>query len=91
MTEGERAQVVEWFAERMLEKLCEPRNVAKGGWRNDHFDQLLDRLDDEVYELIGEVRALNAGSPNEDHVIAECCDVAAFAMFVADRARQLKG
>lgn len=86
MTREEREAAVDWFATRMKLKLREPRNEAKGGWRDDHFLDLFVRLEEECNELYDSID-MNA---RYDAIISEACDVAAFAMFIADKARMLK-
>lgn len=92
MDRAEREAAVDWFTERMKDKLREPRNEAKGGWRADGLWTLLRRFEDESAELWDEVcedDAYNIG--NVEAIISEAVDVANFAMMIADRARQLKG
>ena len=92
MTRGEREAAVDWFAEQMKAKLREPRNEAKGGWREDPPSALRWRLLEEVSELN---RAMNQPASSEepidfDGIVSECCDVSNFAMMIADRLRMLK-
>lgn len=87
MTREEREAAVDWFAMRIKLKMREPRNEAKGGWRNCGFTLLSRRMVEEQRELFEELD----GDQSLDAIISECCDVAFYAMAVADRARQMKG
>jgi hypothetical protein len=71
----EREAVVDWFAERMKAKLREPRNEAKGGWRDDGYLELMSRLSEECRELETEIanfammiadRARSAGGKGDE-------------------------
>ena len=77
---------VKEFAEQMEQKL--QANDHKGGWRNCTVEELYARLLDEVSELQSE---LNFPEQDSDAIIAECADIANFAMMVADIARTRKG
>lgn len=85
MTREERESAVDWFAERMKQKLRKPENEAKGGWREDSLRALWHRLREETDELF---EALDEDGVPWDHVIDEAADVANFAMMIADHARQ---
>lgn len=91
MTRQEREAAVDWFCMRMKLKLREPRNEAKGGWRDVPFLDLLSRLNQERRELEAEICDDDKHSFDYAAIINEAIDVAAFAMFTADRARQLSG
>jgi NTP pyrophosphatase (non-canonical NTP hydrolase) len=70
---------VRWFARQMEARLL--ANDHKGGWRDCTVEELLQRINDEYLELL---EAVN-GNPSDIHsIIAECADVANFAMMVAD-------
>jgi hypothetical protein len=84
----EREAVVDWFAERMKAKLREPRNEAKGGWRDDGYLELMSRLSEECRELETEI-CDPMGSIQM--LVDEAADVANFAMMIADRARSAGG
>lgn len=88
MDAQERDGCVEWFSGYMREKLNEPRNVAKGTWRNEHVAALEARLYDEVRELSEALSEYANGRKNEEAIIREAADVANFALIIADRIRQ---
>lgn len=75
---------VEWFAMLMKRKLMNPKNVNKGGWIHMSFQEMFNRLDDEYFELLTELETYKR--PYE--IIQECCDIANFAMMIADKAYQ---
>lgn len=77
------APVVEWFAGEIKAKLAEPQNVEKPHWREMSDCFALDMLEAEVAELNDAARY-----ETDEAIISECCDVAAFAMFIADNARR---
>ena len=79
-TIGLSKEVLE-FAQDMQKKLNE--NSHKGGWGNCLFIYLLNRLEEEVAEL----RDAMVSNQKREVVIAECADVANFAMMITDRAR----
>lgn len=89
MTREERESAVDWFAERMKQKLRKPENEAKGGWREDPFLNLLSRLNEERKELVAEICDDDKYSFDYEAIMNEAADVANFAMFIADRALQL--
>lgn len=91
MNREEREAAVDWFCMRMKLKLREPRNEAKGGWRNEPFLDLLHRLNQERRELEAEICDDDKHSFDYAAIINEAADVANFALFIADRARQLSG
>lgn len=70
---------LEWFVERMREKLAVPRNQEKGDWRGADTDYIFGLLMKEVMELH---RAILTGTGMK--VIEEAADVANFAMMLAD-------
>ena len=79
---------VQWFAERMEEKLREhDEQRGERGWRNEHdCDEyfLLDRLEEEVLEIRQAI--VRGGLTWNPRVVGECADVANFAMMIADLA-----
>lgn len=90
MDRTEREKAVDWFAERVKLKLREPRNEAKGSWREDTLYDLLSKLKREANELRAELRSEDEGL-NYDAIISEAADVSAYSMMIADVARILKG
>lgn len=66
------------LASEMARKL--EANAHKGGWASCPLPYLTKRLSQEVAEL---KRAIRANKSRED-VLAECADVANFAMMIAD-------
>lgn len=94
MTREEREACVDWFCERMKAKMRLPQNEAKPSWRNDPPGLLRRFLAKELDEL-DEVMCTKAIDPMPldelvERVVDECCDVAAFSMFIADRVCQLR-
>ena len=85
---AERQLAVLYFAVEMRKKLFEPRNIAKGGWRNDSLQDLLHRLSEETDELTDEIR--NYVDRDYDAIVSEAADVANFALMVADVAARQK-
>jgi len=82
---------LEWFVEKMREKLALPRNQAKSDWRNVHPDVILSRIYNELDELQGKYN--NAGlldlsrTPSRDVVdpiILEAADCANYCLMLAD-------
>lgn len=69
---------VEAFAQAMERQLR--KNDHKGGWSGDSFSALGCRLMDEW----GEVRATEERRRPPSEMLAECADVANFAMMIAD-------
>lgn len=76
---------VAWFAREMEKKLR--KYDYRGGWDECTPGYLLNRLKEEVQEL-QEERARVPG--DFDAEISECCDVANFAMMLADKARRVR-
>ncbi len=70
---------VKWFAEQMEAAL--KRNDHKGGWLQDDWDELYDRIKDETKELKKECEKLYQ---DDEKIIKEAADVANFAMMIAD-------
>lgn len=80
------------FAVKMEKKL--QKNDWKGGWDEMSLYELMLRLQEEVKELLWCIVEALVGikqdkTPND--VINECCDVANFAMMIADKAAKIKG
>jgi hypothetical protein len=78
---------VKRFAEAMIEKLNEPKNLAKSSWNNFNTRYLFDLLQQEVSELRFEIIGDNT---DKNVILKECADVANFAMFIADKVGALK-
>lgn len=72
--------VVKWFAEQM--ELALIKNDHKNGWLNDDWDELYDRIKDEMKELYKECGKF---TKDEEKIISEAADVANFAMMIADK------
>lgn len=66
-----------WFADHMEAKLAD--NDHKGGWLNEYVEFFLTRMDEEYQELLNVLINGDAES-----AIAECADIANFAMMLAD-------
>ena len=75
-----------WFVQEMEWKL--QANDHKGGWRECHPFALFERLQEEVEEIRAQ---LNADPDDIAKLVAECADVANFAMMIADVIRRVKG
>lgn len=88
---------IQWFAERMEEKLA--ANDHKGDWlgANANLGYLMKRLREEVEELQESLTDLLAEryadyrplTVSKDEAVRECADVANFAMMIAERCRAL--
>jgi NTP pyrophosphatase (non-canonical NTP hydrolase) len=76
---------LDWFAGEMANKLATPKNVAKLHWTRLPLNDLLYYLREETEEL-REALLKYENEPGE--VISECCDVANFAMMIADWVNQ---
>lgn len=76
---------VNWFAHQMLQKLNTQKNQAKPDWSRMPPGQLLMLLKGEVRELETEmIRQANSKIDDPLALLSECCDVANFAMMIAD-------
>ena len=75
---------VKWFGEQMIKKLED--NEEKEHWRKSSYDHLFCRLEEEVREL-QELILNDKISYKHKKMIAECADIANFAMMIADKAR----
>jgi len=73
-----------WFVKQQRAKLGTRKNVAKGDWRKMEPQDIYTRIKDELKELKA---VLEAAPLDPAAVISECCDVADFAMMLADRMR----
>ncbi len=80
----ERAAVA-IFGARMLEKL--QMNSDKAHWSEVSYAYLMRRLIDEVWELVCAFLLNFIGRGSKADIISECCDVALFAMMIADNIR----
>lgn len=85
---GERE--VKRFAEAMIEKLNEPKNLEKGNWVNCSFAHLQKRLLEEIKELEDVIEKWWDDDASEEEVLKECADVANFAMMIADKVGALE-
>jgi NTP pyrophosphatase (non-canonical NTP hydrolase) len=81
--EVDTREEVRWFAVQMEAKLKE--NDHKGGWDNCQYRYLLDRLREEVDELI---QAFWDQEKTTEDIVSEAADVANFAMMIADKTRK---
>jgi len=87
---SEKAAVIRahgWFQERMLDKLLLPQNLEKSPWRDATIRHLIDALKEEIHEL---ELAVCIDEDDTPEIVSECCDVANFAMMIADLARKKK-
>ena len=80
-----RRKEVHWFSGEMEQVLRD--NDYKGGWDHESNNFLFTQLVGEVFEL-HKARLENLSSTDCVNVIKECCDVANFAMMIADNARE---
>lgn len=83
---GEPRSVVQWFAQEMERKLQE--NDYKGGWQGESPFRFANRIHDEWGELADALFRFHTKPSNADAVIAECADIANFALMIADIVRQ---
>lgn len=70
---------IEWFKGRMIDKMCDPKNLAKPHWETMPQYDLWARALEELEELRKAIM-LN----QIENVIDECCDVANFCMMIAN-------
>lgn len=77
---------VKLFAEAMINKLNEPKNLAKGGWENLNIRTLIASIEEETDELQDAYLAkVVCKKCWKETILKECADVANYAMMVADR------
>ncbi|MCK5347113.1 MAG: hypothetical protein KAR20_27075 [Candidatus Heimdallarchaeota archaeon] len=82
---------VRWFAKEM-EKVLK-KNDYKHGWSSCTRQYLFASLNSEIFELFSELKPLEYDTMNgaviidSQKVIRECCDIANFAMMIADNQR----
>jgi NTP pyrophosphatase (non-canonical NTP hydrolase) len=85
---------VKRFAEAMIEKLNEPKNLAKSDWKGLDMPYLFSRLDEEVYELQNAlckpISKCVSSKAKKIEILKECADVANFAMMIADKVGALE-
>ena len=79
---------VEWFATRMRAKLALPKNAAKRAPKPGEESYLLRRLLEEAEELRRWLTTDARHDRYAEAVIEECADVANFALFIAQLARE---
>lgn len=70
------------FFEQMRQKLMEPKNLAKGDWRESSENYLIRRIEDELKELKAEI--FDVARPVPERIIKECADTANFCFMLAD-------
>lgn len=71
---------VEWFGNRIVDKLKAQLERGKGDWKDVPTSHLVRRLLEEVGELADAL--LDDAKPHQ--ILYECVDVAAIAMMIAD-------
>lgn len=80
-----------WFHTKMYEKMALPKNVSKGDWLDGQTTMydLLDRLYEEAEELEEAIEDsyYMTKTGTTEAIVSECCDVANFAMMIADLAK----
>ena len=81
MTNRRGETEVKAFAEAMIQKLNEPKNLEKDHWKKCNARYLHDLLKQEVFELRLE---LIGSKTYKELILKECADVANFAMMIAD-------
>ena len=79
---------VEWFATRMRAKLALPKNAAKRAPQPGEDPYLFKRLLEEAEELRRWMATDARTGGHAELVIDECADVANFALFIAQLARE---
>lgn len=77
---------VKWFAEQMENKLKE--NDKKGGWDDCNIYWLIQRIREEINELLSAVNLNRDLGATKENIIREAADVANFAMMIADITRK---
>ena len=76
---------VQWFAHHMLQKLNNQKNQVKPGWDCAAIGHLILDLKAEIKELEIEIeRQVKNKISDPNAILSECCDVANFAMMIAD-------
>lgn len=81
----DRELAVKGFAHKMVDKLCEPRNLDKGSWRSVGMQELLRLLKQEVAELEYAIE-----EACDKDIATEAVDIANFCMMIADNASSPK-
>ena len=77
------------FAQDILSRLNDPKNVIKGDYRQITPIDLKLMLDEEKGELVAELWALANGQPDPAALIREAADRAVVAMFCAVKAAEI--
>lgn len=87
-----------WFFSIMMRELA--NNDHKVGWQEDHPVELLERVNEELSEVMElfptpQINSITAHYNNPDpesidDIISECADIANMAMMVAAQCRKLK-
>lgn len=72
---------VGWFSNEIKKRLLDPKNVKKGIWHGCTNQYLLNRIEDEIFELKA---AMSSSEGNHGAIMHECADIAAFCMMLAD-------
>lgn len=76
---------INWFAHQMLQKLNIPRDQVKPDWDYLPIELLLTRLKAQMKLLESEhLRQVRLGITDNIAILKECCDVANYAMMIAD-------
>ena len=79
---------VQWFVQRMEEKMAKHDADRGDGWKDDDIFSLTDRVWEELQELREKLGGLDDDDPQTvETAIYECADVANFAMMVANHLR----
>jgi hypothetical protein len=78
-----------WFLEQMLDRLNDPKNVAKGPYEDMTVSDIRAKLKEEFDEADFEMRLHGTTSFNKTLAISELADLAVVCMIGAVKARTL--
>jgi len=84
-------EVVSSFSKKMVERL--EGNSDKGdreNWKAESYEYLLERLDEEVKELVDIIHQCKLCCYGKHRVSSEAADISNFAMMIADKIGGLK-
>lgn len=77
------------FAISMEEKLQKhDEDYGKNGWKKSNYLFLVNRIEDELRELIEYLISKENTKENREKIKEECADIANFAMMIHDNANQ---
>jgi len=82
-----RTQLVIDHAGAMIRTIHTPKNVAKGDWKDEPLDGLLNHLDEEIGEFLTAVWGAVSFNKPIERVVAEGSDVSLVVAMIADKLR----